>query len=215
MRLRILLILLSGAAFAQGAVRPPPPPRPPSYSPTTAVPVAPGYGVHPDPPPTNRGTHTRVLPPTREPGIWASDGPKGEVVLPAPVVEGITLPYPPEAETAAQRPVDMCADLVRSTLPAVDPAQSLRGLDVTRRRCEVARLYYACALMFVHADNLSRKHSEDVDAAREQRHKVMRGAAEQFMEESCKGIRQNPGTMEPGGLMKRMVQAWADTLAKP
>lgn len=100
----------------------------------------------PGPPnPVQRGTDTRVLPPTKEPGIWASDRPKVSGELETPVMLGINIPVPVDDDDKPDYWVaNMCAQTVYTTFLDATlklPAQKLRYEE---RECLVGRLYEAC-----------------------------------------------------------------------
>lgn len=138
----LLLLLLSGCV--QGV---PMPPRAPSFSPTLDAPITvgqPGYIGSPEERP--RGTDKRVLPPTREPGIWASDGElKGSGEIETPVILGINIPVPvDDGGKPDYRFANQCAELTHETFkdPTLKtPAQRLRYEE---RECLAARIYDMC-----------------------------------------------------------------------
>jgi hypothetical protein len=183
----LLLLLLSGAAFAQGVPVPPRPPMPPAYSPTTAVPVAPGYGVPPSSP-APRGTDRRVLPPTREPGIWASDRPLGPDGYPLPVILGYELPIPPDAVTPIEREApSMCARMMTDAAKAIHPDR-LKAIRPDALKCLAARLYDVCA-SHTHQEMLrAEREFRLVDHAMAQAFKKTAVTARAHLASTCAGV---------------------------
>jgi hypothetical protein len=145
-----LAVILAGCAsgppeqYHRGTFTPPPP-----------APVRPGVGLptydpHVKPlPPQPQPKPKRLLPPTREPGIWASDAPEsppdplddGE---PAPLVLGIRLPYPDEPSSLMEREnVRWCAARSRGALGLALPQDIV--LTDKERMCLAMRMYALCA----------------------------------------------------------------------
>lgn len=118
----------------------------PEYVPGTAAPVS-------------RGTDRRVLPPTREPGVWASDKPKISGEIATPVMLGINIPIPVDDNGKPDYLfANQCAEATdtmfkESTLKA--PAQRLRYEE---RECLTARIYDMC----IGYMNRDRKNNEQL-----------------------------------------------------
>lgn len=157
MRSMLLAVLLSSSAvLAQPAL-----PSAPAFSPTLDAPHTvgqPGYTdteVH-----APRGTDRRVLPPTREPGLWASDAPQASSLKVEPFLQGMLLETPDGIPESAKIPL-ICAAEGQRDLRRI-PAELLRALpsDVVsegyyiQRHCLAARLYLGCAKrqIAVHGD---------------------------------------------------------------
>ncbi len=107
----------------------------PEYMPGPPEPVR----VEPQPKPT------RLLPPTREPGIWASNEPSAPN---GPVVLGVPLPMPPinnveplgeQVEYAVR-----CAQSVGRRLDMLALKERALKLDMPPRTCLLAKLYALC-----------------------------------------------------------------------
>jgi len=128
--------------YNQGALRPPPPP---SFNPTTDAPITigqpgytgPGIVVEPNPRPK------RILPPTRGPGIWAGDGPKGPATKFLGSLVGIGVPEPEDAELipAVKRCGDMMNDVAHDSAAV---QRELALVDVPTRICAVASILQSC-----------------------------------------------------------------------
>ncbi len=141
-------VLVATAVHAQ-AVAPIPPPAPsmpvpvPRYVPAGAG--APRVGQPGErSAPMERSPNTRVLPPTREPGIWAADEPKA-VKKPVPA-------SPPDIdELLAARPSPgapellSCRQRVLRASKSSGQEETRRNLPRTPRECLTARLLLHCA----------------------------------------------------------------------
>lgn len=123
-------------------------PRPPAFNPATDAPITigqPGYGPEARPlPPQPNPRPTRVLPPSREPGIWASDESYASTT---PVQALVALfPYPPQAATPDAKSItDGCKTRMASALDFVRKAEALPRLPESIRKCLGAKLYLFCA----------------------------------------------------------------------
>jgi hypothetical protein len=105
---------------------------------------APTYDPHVRPlPPQPQPKPERLLPPAREPGIWASNGPEWWTNR-EPTLLGVVLPYPPitaERDTWATRLCAARADAIREQIMRPDEASALTVKD---RTCLAAKLYLFC-----------------------------------------------------------------------
>lgn len=140
------VLLSSSTVLAQPAL-----PSAPAFSPALDAPHTmgqPGYTnaeVH-----APRGTDRRVLPPTREPGLWASDAPQASSLKFEPFLQGLFLEAPDGIPESANIPM-LCAVEGQRDLRRI-PAKLLQTLpsDVlaegyyTQRHCLAARLYLGC-----------------------------------------------------------------------
>lgn len=91
-----------------------------------------------------RSPHTRYLPPTKEPGLWAGDGPKA-VHEPASVeVLGITIPLPSFDEDPSLNYLSAieCTDRLETAV------MDTKSLDVLARKLIPRERYCASALAF-------------------------------------------------------------------
>jgi hypothetical protein len=131
-----------GAEYRQAAYTPPPPAP---LRPGVGAPVVgqPGH-VREDVP---RSPHKRVLPPTREPGVWAGDqSPRPVAGEPWQMVLDIELPLPTVFETPEDlMPVSICRTDILKRLDALALMDAAKALGYPERRCLVARLYSFCA----------------------------------------------------------------------
>lgn len=135
MRFLLLLLLTS---CVQGV---PMPPRAPSFSPTLDAPITVGQPVYPgSPEELPRGTDRRVLPPNREPGIWASDRePKvPDTILGLPPV----LPSSLSADVAGA--LMTCHARIAGALAKSDKREQAEQLTLGERRCLLPRLLVQC-----------------------------------------------------------------------
>jgi hypothetical protein len=150
------LFLLSASAMGCAAGQPaeyqrgtftPPPPAP--LRPGVGAPVLgqPGQSQAVMP----RSPHRRVLPPTREPGVWAGDQPRAagfeDVKDVEPLILGVRLPYinePPLNEEETW-PVRWCAAAANTTLEVRADPSTISALTMAERECLAAMFYAACA----------------------------------------------------------------------
>jgi hypothetical protein len=136
--------------FHQGAMRPPPPP---AFSPTTDAPHTvgqpghvPGVRVAPQPQPKPK----RLLPPTREPGIWATNAPDAPSLSddgkPAPLILGERLPYTNLQDEPEERDhTRECAAKADRALRAELAPEQITGLTPEERACLAAKAATLCA----------------------------------------------------------------------
>lgn len=160
-------------------------PRPPAFSPTLDAPITvgqPGYIGPPEWAP--RGTDKRVLPPTREPGIWASDSlPRstGE-----PKILGVPIPFPPDTKAEADKePTRLCASIMNDAVKRIIPDQALASFPAPWLPCLAAMLHKECGDMFVANDKSLRQEAIAVDAAQERRHRALLATAANSMRVAC------------------------------
>jgi hypothetical protein len=118
-------------------VRPPPvPTRPGVGAPAVGQPGPHARGVP-------RSPDKRVLPPTREPGIWASDRPFDPFERMR--VFGILVPMHPEDPTDEQlKPLLTCAEVLRIRAQKLGLTDAIWKLPGRSRLCLAARLYDFC-----------------------------------------------------------------------
>ncbi len=118
----------------------------PGYAPAGAG--LPEYMPVDEVPKAERGKDRRVLPPTREPGIWASDGDETRAMAKRdradqiPVyVAGVKVQLPRDRSTAAVR---SCADIVSRALTESGAAPTLASWNADVQQCEVLRMVENC-----------------------------------------------------------------------
>jgi hypothetical protein len=153
MRYLILLLLASCSThphpdYHRGAgVRPAPAP----VRPGVGAPVLgqPGY-IGPEVP---RAPHGRVLPPTRDPGLWAVAQPAMAAPNPwddsDPILIGVHLPEPDENESLAPLMMTQrkrCAYLGNTLFTMKMSPEDLVGASRDVRACLAAQAWYLCAL---------------------------------------------------------------------
>ncbi len=153
MRLLLLLLLLACSSgpehrgdLARGVYAPPPPN--PTFNPTTDAPHRTGQPGHVNTPPVlPRSPHTRVLPPTSEPGLWAGDEPRASRKRePAPPeLFGVLLPGLPLSEDKVEAGLAYtCVGFWSHTLPGTGLAEKVKALSPQVKRCMVANMNAAC-----------------------------------------------------------------------
>jgi hypothetical protein len=143
----LVFVYVLGSALAGCASGPPSeyhrgtftPPPPAAVRPGVGAPVLGQPGMGPESLP--RSPHHRVLPPTREPGLWAGDRPRAVAEEPPdwrtrePSVLGIAIP-----EKEGMGPDDIvilkrCAAATDSALTAVLAPAAISGLTPVERQC--------------------------------------------------------------------------------
>lgn len=139
----VLLVCLVGCAANQSAI-----PFPePALTPTgTGLPEFTITGdAQPERPALS--PNKRILPPSKEPGVWAADGdptlagPKIGVILAATIIR-----FPDELETVDERaPVEFCAASMERAIGRWVRGLTLGVLSSSERECLAARLLLHCA----------------------------------------------------------------------
>jgi hypothetical protein len=121
----------------------------PGYTPAGAG--LPGeYMPGPPEPAVERSPHKRVLPPTKEPGIWAADRPASPPTEPDgwrvdPVILGVLIPYPPRLMAEEHKePMQRCGYMSQRAITSVATTAQLAALSLDERRCLAAKLYLFC-----------------------------------------------------------------------
>lgn len=144
MRALVLLVVLSGCGTGMtwSGMGPPPVPLRPGVG--LPLPVHPGEGERPRLPPS---LNKRILPATREPGIWAADETKGSLppwLTEPPVVVDVTLPYSPDAKGLEDElPTRWCAAKI-NVLEGSELGKAVKRISRWERMCLFAMLYEAC-----------------------------------------------------------------------
>lgn len=192
-----------GSTLEQGA---PMPVRPPAFNPTTDAPHTvgqPGYVPQALP----RSPHSRVLPETpvtrRAPGIWAGDGPRVVTMTP-PAILGVALPLPEPEDGSIIADIEVeCARTMGDALSRSTSAY--RRLNIVQTQCLAARLFFACADLFMDAENEAKYHGIDFDAARYEDRDATRHRAKLFAGRLCDGI-DGRGVVD--GAERTVLQYW-------
>ena len=215
MRLLPLLLFLSACAapsgaYMDGAPLAPPEPRV-TYTPTgTGLPE---YWGTPEAPKAERSPHKRELPPTREPGLWAGDGPTA--VRRAPWAEwpttvlGVDLPLIPGLDDQKyQDYVRRCAYAI-SRIADEEPVKArIDGLTRPSLQCLIARLNAYCAWEeHEHLERLLRKRTPPSDALKDAI-RSHHASAERLREKMCAGV--DPTELDP--LVLYGTNRWPDIL---
>lgn len=135
----MLAVFLAGCAANQSAF-----PIPPVFSPAEDAPYNVGHpGFVGEPEKVPRGTDRRVLPPTREPGIWASDGDLAKVI-PTPVMLGFNVPVPVEDGKPDYLLANACAKKIDEMFQEPALKAPTKQLSDEERECLVAQFYEMC-----------------------------------------------------------------------
>lgn len=174
----LLLLLVSFPVHAQAVAPAPAPVRPPPVMTPGYFPGSTGNPVHT---PTGAGLPTtgqpgtqgadvprspnkRVLPPTKEPGLWAADGAPKATREGSTDVFGVTIPYPDNAGEAEKRAVDTCSNTIMDAAYAAKRSDYLSSLPLNVRQCLAFSAYEHCArsMRDVFPPNIRIQLSEEV-----------------------------------------------------
>lgn len=150
----LLLLLLASASYGQAAI-PMVPARPPMVRPVTNAPAFPtpghtpaGAGLPGERVPgsgdVQRSPNKRILPASKEPGLWAADGAPVASSAPAPLFN-VPLPYPvPEWGLGARLLMDRCIQSVTAAAEQVGKREAMEAIPESARRCLAAIHIFAC-----------------------------------------------------------------------
>jgi len=185
----LTLFLTVGCSGVQGV---PMAPRAPSFSPTLDAPITvgqPGYIGTPEQAP--RGTDKRVLPPTKEPGIWASDGELRAAASAAsdkPYIGPVEIPFPDDADSESKKaPTSVCAMSVTQAIKSSQQWIRFLNLPSSVQQCTAAKLYKFCAEGLLEIKRALRAtgsavHQDVIDA-----HQSAAWKAQAFFHGACSG----------------------------
>lgn len=145
MRYLVLLLALSGCAGGLQAFDAPGVPAP-VFTPVGAgAPILGQPGQHRSPPVLPPSPNKRILPATREPGIWAADETRAaRDKADKEPVSVLDVPLPAPDGKASTRPVRACKAMIDTGLVEAGLKENLAALPQNVRRCVVARLLEAC-----------------------------------------------------------------------
>lgn len=198
----------SPTEYERGTYRP----APPAFNPTQDAPHTTGQPGHlRTPQEYPRSPHTRVLPPSREPGLWAGDSPRASNdVAVKPSLLGVTLPGIPLSRTQVDNgPALVCAQTWGLAIPRSGLSDKVNALDAPTRQCMVAQMLQFCARVVAELDDISREDGVVVLRARQVREKFQK-SADDFARRVCAGVRL---TDEQRQLMESLAAAFIDTLS--
>lgn len=143
--MKYLLLLALAACSGPSHLHYPPANPAPTYTPPgTGLPMPsfPGPGVRNIP----RSPHKRVLPPSKEPGLWSADRPKASIIAPAPTLLGTTLPVPDAAKTPyISHSLSGCIEAAGELVGAPVFFTRIDALREDERKCFAGLLYSRCA----------------------------------------------------------------------
>lgn len=175
MRFVLLCVLCLGCAsgapttYNQAAFRP----APPVFVPSQDAPHTIGQPGHlaPASPKYPKSPHKRPLPPTREPGIWAGDGPKAVATRPPePMIQGVAIPLPDDVDEKDLGHARKCEATVNEILSVRDRAlgKELADMFFDYRKCAAFRAWAYC--MNIHfgpepKDQRSRDLADAIESA--------------------------------------------------
>lgn len=97
--------------------------------------------------PLPRSLNSRVLPPTKEPGLWSADRPRASApAAEAPVLYGMEMPVPDEVGAAARFHAAMCARSLEDATRTARKARLVEGLSRQQKACLALQLQGLCLL---------------------------------------------------------------------
>lgn len=172
MRLLLFVVLLSSAAHAQ-AVRPAPSPgplvqQPPSYPGATLTPAGAGAshgGLAAPEKVLPRSPNKRLLPPTKEPGLWAADG--APVAVARRQLWGVVIPLPDgEAADVLEYEAWHCSMYMEGAAKGTPSERAIRAFPEDVLRCAVAISQHHCATSEVAAAKQRKARGEELDPDR-------------------------------------------------
>lgn len=190
-QLALLLLLTACASQAPSTLQRgtfiPPPPAP--VRPGVGAPVV-GQPGQVNPQEVPRSPHKRVLPPTREPGLWAGDsaprtssGPQRE----AYILE-VPLPEPKEApEGGSTSLAGKCAGEMNAAI-SPENMRKIWRLSLKERRCLVAHLYYYCTSVRYDRLLVLRRRGQQNSEKEHAHYKGTSDGALQFLKDSCDDV---------------------------
>jgi len=148
-----------------------------TFAPPPPAPVRPGVGLpkydpHVKPlPPQPNPKPKRYLPPSREPGIWAGDGPKASADRPPePMIQGVSIPLPDDVEEKDLGHARRCEATVNEILSVRNRAlgKELADMFFDYRKCAAFRAWAYCMnITFgpVDKDQRSRDLADAIESA--------------------------------------------------
>lgn len=196
MKIRSLLLLFLAACaspeptrreFHDGPmVRPAPAFVTPGHTPAGAG--LPEY-VPGSPAPVSRGTDRRVLPPTKEPGVWASDSKVPRTPHAFRMFFGVEFPLAPEEFVPyGDQLTNGCAGSARTVSQTGGLVDRIYRLSDGLRRCLAARIYARCAARQV-AEHEKRRDTLDAYTPEVlSAQKAVSTTATAFKELACEGV---------------------------
>lgn len=184
-----------------------------AYRPPAPAPTRPGVGlpVH-DPqakplPPQPNPKPKRVLPPTREPGLWAGDEPQAAKKRLPPVVSlEVVIPYPPELYWGREIPFPTarCALLMDAALFRSGKSEEVARLPPAARECLAARLHLKCMESEIGAVVAQRKADGEPDDPDEAIEPLMQ-FARSFDKDKCTEALRTATESLYGKIMRKFV----------
>lgn len=207
--LLLLAFLIPTTANAQ-AMRPapaasgplitqPPPPGQPTYTPAGAG--ASHGGLATPAAAVPRSPNKRLLPPTKEAGIWAADGAPSASAATMPPIFGIALGLPEAVTPSAKQWSNFCAATLGDTAKSTGTEALFASVHAQLRRCLASRAYLACA--FDVAD-LSGANAPDAQTA-----KAMVAHGKALVAFNCREGQADPKNEPP---YRAMVEQWRKDL---
>jgi hypothetical protein len=197
-----LALIAASIANAQAGAPMPTPVRPPLVRPVVNEPYFPTPGATPAGAgivvPTREGgeqvvprsPNKRILPATKEAGLWAADGaPRAVVLDEIPQIQGISLPFAPSATTDDEKYLTRyCAYRMNAVFWYLELTQRASSLPPDVRACLVGKLYEHCARVARESYEEQERSGNVFHAGAKARIRETGRAAQAFREAKCKGV---------------------------
>lgn len=170
--------------------------QPPSYPGATYTPAGAGaYRGDPLPSkPVPRSPNKRVLPATREPGIWAADG-APQASMPYRIFD-VEIPFPADARTVdGKRQTGECASGVMLALLSSRLHDEMMAHPFAARRCMAAQAYRSCAGLEIERALRLKAQGEEYDADALERLRNMQAHARALEAAWCSGVELTPAQL--------------------
>lgn len=180
LRLFPLLLLPACAGGTQYERGTPTRPAPAPTMPGAGAPVVGQPGTFR--PPLPRSPHQRVLPPSKEPGLWSGDGPRAALDLPE--LLGVSLPVPEESWFTVKDAAEDCERGLQRAIAAKGLASVAPSLPRELQTCLPLALYNLCASTLA-----ARAIELDVPAAYDYRKWAL--MTEEARRERCRNIERS------------------------
>ncbi len=156
--------------------------------------------------PASRAPGGRMLPPSKEPGLWGTEPPRASGSYTMPSVLGFTPPAVEQEEALVAMYADACARLVDDTRRFPSVSRALARASEREVACVGARAYFFC-LGRLWLDTSGKK-----DRANKVLAQVLRGYQQRLQQEvdkACMDIPQRPGLT---ALHRTVETAWMNSM---
>lgn len=135
-----------------------------------------------------RSPNKRILPATKEPGLWAADTVKA-TANDAPTLYGVAIPYPDNAVTTEDRAaVGACVGTMNDAARETQQTAVIAAYPEDVRRCLAAHAYYHCASEMYSFWEKMKEKAVRYEADVLERHGKMVNHAHELVTQWCFGV---------------------------